>query len=183
MKYLSRLSGLKFLPIQKIHYGQYKISLINKWAISEEKKNDIYFENIYQRSFWLTHSDAFFCKLSGHSFGYSTETHYIFPPSQVWSLILILLAFFGWSNLSLDSRLKLINFVANFSQTWSLTKLRQSTIAKDSLRSMIDLDSSWHFPHKSVSRVGPETRLSHLPFRAPRLAHFPWLNLSSHWFS
>lgn len=147
------------------------------------KKNDIYFENIYQRSFWLTHSDAFFCKLSGHSFGYSTETHYIFPPSQVWSLILILLAFFGWSNLSLDSRLKLINFVANFSQTWSLTKLRQSTIAKDSLRSMFDLDSSWHFPHKSVSRVGPETRLSHLPFRAPRLAHFPWLNLSSHWFS
>lgn len=116
---------------------------------------------------------------------YSTETHHIFPPSQVWSqdIILILLAFFGWSNLSLDSRLKLINFVANFSQTWSLTKLRQSRIAKDCLRSMIDLDSSWHFPHKSVSRVGPETRLIHLPFHAPRLAHFPWLNLSSHWFS
>lgn len=117
--------------------------------------------------------------------GYFTETHHIFPPSQVWSqdIILIILAFFGWSNLSLDSRLKLINFVANFSQTWSLTKLRQSRIAKDCLRSMIDLDSSWHFPHKSVSRVGPETRLSHLPFHAPRLAHFPWLNLSSHWFS
>ena len=117
--------------------------------------------------------------------GYATETHHIFPPSQVWSqdIILIILAFFGWSNLSLDSRLKLVNFVANFSQTWSLTKLRQSRIAKDCLRSMIDLDSSWHFPHKSVSRVGPETRLIHLPFHAPRLAHFPWLNLSSHWFS